>query len=241
MAQMGFCDKHNMVAFLQNPSKSEEFHQIVDFLADSHIRYVLTANPTIYVSLVEQFWQTATVKIVNDEEQQITVIVDGHKFAITKASVRRHLQLADVDGLSSLPNTKIFEQLSLMGPKKTSWEQFSSNIATAIICLATNRTFKFSHLIFDVYVAPSLKQKLFSNMKIRFLGVHVPLFDTMLLHDQPGQGEGLTVSVESQHTPTTSSPSKSQPTTSQPTSSQATSSQATSSHEHITTTSSPHP
>ncbi|GJY31565.1 ribonuclease H-like domain-containing protein [Tanacetum coccineum] len=58
---------------------------------------------------------TATVKIVNDGEQQITVTIDGHKFAITEASVRRHLQLADVDGLSSLPNTKIFEQLSLMG------------------------------------------------------------------------------------------------------------------------------
>ncbi|GJS33330.1 hypothetical protein Tco_0531712 [Tanacetum coccineum] len=96
-----------------------------------------------------------------------------------------------------------------------------------------------------VYVAPSLKQKLFSNMKIGFSGVHVPLFDTMLLHDQPGQGEGPTVSVESQHTPTASSSSTSQPTTSQPTSSQATSSQAPSSHEPttepITTTSSPHP
>ncbi|GKC80321.1 hypothetical protein Tco_1131095 [Tanacetum coccineum] len=95
-----------------------------------------------------------------------------------------------------------------------------------------------------------VKQKLFSNMKIGFSRVHVPLFDTMLLHDQPGQGEGPTVSVESQHTPTTSSSSTSQPTTSQPTSSQATSSkvtslQAPSSHEPttepITTTSSPHP
>ncbi|GJU33174.1 hypothetical protein Tco_1176763 [Tanacetum coccineum] len=117
MAQIGFCDKYNMVAFLQKPSGSEEFHQIVDFLADSHIRYALTANPTIYVSLVEEFWQTATVKTVNDGEQQINVTVDGHKFPITKASVRRHLQLADVDGLSSLPNTEIFEQLSLMGTK----------------------------------------------------------------------------------------------------------------------------
>ncbi|GKA03400.1 hypothetical protein Tco_0676181 [Tanacetum coccineum] len=118
MAHMGFCDKHNMVAFLQKPSGSEEFHQIVDFLAGSHIRYALTANPTIYVSLVEQFWQTATVETLNDGEQQITVTVDGHKFAITEASVRRHLQLADVDGISSLPNTEIFEQLSLMGGGK---------------------------------------------------------------------------------------------------------------------------
>ncbi|GJT48964.1 ribonuclease H-like domain-containing protein [Tanacetum coccineum] len=53
--------------------------------------------------------------LINDGEQQITVIVDGHKFAITEASARRHLQLADPYGLSSLPNTEIFEQLTLMG------------------------------------------------------------------------------------------------------------------------------
>ncbi|GJT79742.1 retrovirus-related pol polyprotein from transposon TNT 1-94 [Tanacetum coccineum] len=82
----------------------------------------LTLNPTIYASLIEQFWQTATVKIVNNGEQQLTVIVDGQTIAITKASVRRHLQLADADGISSLPNTKIFEQLTLMGSLRTSSE-----------------------------------------------------------------------------------------------------------------------
>ncbi|GKA54337.1 hypothetical protein Tco_0753286 [Tanacetum coccineum] len=115
MANMDFCDKHNMVAFLQKPTGSEEFHQIVDFLAGSHIRYALTANPTIYVSLIEQFWQTVTVDTVNDGEQQLTVTVDGQTIAITEASVRRHLQLADADGISSLPNTEIFDQLTLMG------------------------------------------------------------------------------------------------------------------------------
>ncbi|GJZ90728.1 hypothetical protein Tco_0662655 [Tanacetum coccineum] len=105
MANMDFCDKHNMVAFLQKPSGSEEFHQIVDFLAGSHIRYALTANSTIYISLIEQFWQTATVETINEREQQITATVDGHKLAITEASVRRqasvrrHLQLADDDGV----------------------------------------------------------------------------------------------------------------------------------------------
>ncbi|GJS14515.1 hypothetical protein Tco_0408987 [Tanacetum coccineum] len=56
-----------------------------------------------------------------------------------------------------------------------------------------------------------------SNMWHKRLGVHVPLFDTMLVHDQPSQGEGPTLTVESQHTPS-ASPSTSQPTTSQPTS-----------------------
>ncbi|GKD02411.1 hypothetical protein Tco_1177385 [Tanacetum coccineum] len=36
--------------------------------------------------------------------------------------------------------------------KKTAWDQFSINIATAIICLATNRTFNFSKFIFDAMV-----------------------------------------------------------------------------------------
>ncbi|GKC20459.1 hypothetical protein Tco_1022609 [Tanacetum coccineum] len=78
-----------MVAFLQKSTGSEEFHQIVDFLADSHIRYALTANPTIYASLIEQFWQTATVETVNNGEQQLSVIVDGQTIAITEAYVRR--------------------------------------------------------------------------------------------------------------------------------------------------------
>ncbi|GJY71287.1 hypothetical protein Tco_0474990 [Tanacetum coccineum] len=120
---------------------------------------------------------TATVEIVNDGEQHITVIVDGQTIAITEASVRRHLQLADVDGISSLPNTKIFEQLTLIG-----------------------------------YVS--------NGDKLTFQkGEHIPLFDSMLIHDQPGQGEGPTLTVESQHTPI-ASPTTSQPTTSQPMSSQ---------------------
>ncbi|GJY23040.1 hypothetical protein Tco_0396698 [Tanacetum coccineum] len=196
MANMDFCDKHNMVAFLQKPTGSEEFHQIVDFLAGSHIRYALTANPTIYVSLIEQFWQTATVKTVNDGEQQITVTVDGQTIAITEASVRRHLQLADADGISSLPNTEIFEQLTLMG-----------------------------------YVS--------NDDKLTFQkGEHIPLFDSMLIHDQPGQGEGPTLTIESQHTPIASS-TTSQPTTSQPMSSQEQPSQVTTTEPIITTSSPP--
>nr|GEV11691.1 hypothetical protein [Tanacetum cinerariifolium] len=41
--------------------------------------------------------------------------VDGQVKTITEASVRRHLKLADADGISSLPTTKFFEQLALMG------------------------------------------------------------------------------------------------------------------------------
>ncbi|GKB01518.1 putative ribonuclease H-like domain-containing protein [Tanacetum coccineum] len=59
--------------------------------------YALTTNPTIYVSLIEKLWQTATVKTVDNGEQEITATVDGKEFTVTEAYVRRHLQLADVE------------------------------------------------------------------------------------------------------------------------------------------------
>ncbi|GJS40440.1 hypothetical protein Tco_0565483 [Tanacetum coccineum] len=86
-----------MVAYLKKPTGSEGFQKIVDFLNGSHIRFALFKNHTIYVSLIENFWQTATVRTVDNGEQEITATVDGKEFTITEASVRRHLQLADVE------------------------------------------------------------------------------------------------------------------------------------------------
>ncbi|GJW95992.1 hypothetical protein Tco_0177800 [Tanacetum coccineum] len=152
MANLEFCDKHNMVAYLVKSEGSEGFHEIIDFLTSSHIYYALTECPTLYISLIEQFWQTAALSTTEDGVHAITATIDGRDKIITEASIRRHLKLQDSEGLSSLPNAEIFEQLARMGSKKTAWDQFSSNIATAIICLATNRIFNFSRFIFDAMV-----------------------------------------------------------------------------------------
>ncbi|GKC28651.1 hypothetical protein Tco_1035945 [Tanacetum coccineum] len=109
-----------MVAYLKKPEESEGFHQIMDFLNTSHIRYALTENPTIYVSLIKQFWQTATVSTLDNGEMEITATIDGNVKIVTEASIRRHLKLEDFDGISSLSTTKIFEQLSQMGYVSTS-------------------------------------------------------------------------------------------------------------------------
>ncbi|GJX05285.1 hypothetical protein Tco_0191201 [Tanacetum coccineum] len=74
-------------------------------------------------------------------------------------------------------------------------------------------------------------------MKRGFSGEHIPLFDSMLIHDQPGQDKGATLPIESQHTPIASL-TTSQPTTSQPMSSQEQPSQVLKT-EPIITTSSP--
>ncbi|GJU72305.1 hypothetical protein Tco_1263710 [Tanacetum coccineum] len=105
-----------MVAFLKKPEGSAEFHQIVDFLNFTHIKYALTENPTIYVSLIHQFWKTASASTSENGEMEITATIDGRVKTVTEASIRRHLKLEDSDGISTLPNTEIFEQLALMVP-----------------------------------------------------------------------------------------------------------------------------
>ncbi|GKC89279.1 hypothetical protein Tco_1149928, partial [Tanacetum coccineum] len=56
-----------------------------------------------------------TARTTDDGEVEITASIDGQVKTITEASLRRHLNLEDSDCITSLPNTKIFEQLALMG------------------------------------------------------------------------------------------------------------------------------
>ncbi|GJX14788.1 hypothetical protein Tco_0206546 [Tanacetum coccineum] len=115
MTNLEFCDIHNMVAYLHKIEGSEYFHQIVDFLNTSHIKYAITENPTIYVSLIHQFWQTASASTSENGEMEITATIDGRVKIVSEASIRRHLKLEDSDGITTFPNTEIFEQLTLMG------------------------------------------------------------------------------------------------------------------------------
>nr|GEW22783.1 putative ribonuclease H-like domain-containing protein [Tanacetum cinerariifolium] len=111
---LAFCDYHNMIAILEKSEHNVDFHQIVDFVEASQIR--------------------------------------------------RNLKLNDEEGISSLPDVELFENLALLGynilpnqkftfqkgqfshqwkflihtimqclsPKSTGFNEFSSNIATAV-------------------------------------------------------------------------------------------------------------
>ncbi|GJY18510.1 hypothetical protein Tco_0390001 [Tanacetum coccineum] len=104
-----------MAAFLKKSIGSEGFHQVIDFLTYSHIRYALTKKPAVYVSFIKQFWRTAKATTDDNGELEITATIDGHSKTITEASLRTHLKLEDHDGITSIPNSEIFEQLALMG------------------------------------------------------------------------------------------------------------------------------
>ncbi|GJS10870.1 putative ribonuclease H-like domain-containing protein [Tanacetum coccineum] len=127
------------------------FAEIVDFLRGSNLRYALTSNPTIYDSLVKQFWQTATANTIADGTLEIHATIDTTGYTITEASIRDKLQLADASGITMLPNDEIFEGMGQMGSKSGGWDQFGSNIATALICLSTGRTKRFLGILKGVF------------------------------------------------------------------------------------------
>ncbi|GJW03060.1 hypothetical protein Tco_1561916 [Tanacetum coccineum] len=205
MTTLKFADTHNMVVFLAKPAKSEGFEQIVDFLNAHTIKYALTINLIIYTSCIEKFWATIKAKTVNGEVQ-LQALVDGKKIIIIESIVRRDLQLEDAEGVDCLPNATIFEQLTLMGSKTTAWNEFSSTMASAIICLATNQKFNFSKNIFESMV------KNLENVSGKFLmyprvgkgvsGRITPLFPTMVVHNQEEIGEGSAMPTDPHHTPT---------------------------------------
>ncbi|GJY89479.1 hypothetical protein Tco_0504675 [Tanacetum coccineum] len=77
-----------------------------------------TATKKEFIKLekpVRRSIRTAEVSTDTDGEVTITAIIDGQSKTITEASLRRHLKLEDHDGITSIPNSEIFEQLALMG------------------------------------------------------------------------------------------------------------------------------
>ncbi|GJU96666.1 hypothetical protein Tco_1321422 [Tanacetum coccineum] len=123
MADLKFANTHNMVVFLSKLEECKGFEQIA----------------------------TVKVKTINGEVQ-LQALVDGKKIIITESPMRRDLQLEDAEGVDCLSNTTIFEQLTVMSFKTTAWNEFSSTMASAIICLATSQKFNFSKYIFESMV-----------------------------------------------------------------------------------------
>ncbi|GJQ95418.1 hypothetical protein Tco_0006557 [Tanacetum coccineum] len=112
------------------------------------LQFANTHNLVVFLSKpAESEGFKQIVKTVNGEVQ-LQALVDGKKIIIAKASVRRDLQLNDKEGTDCLPNATIFEELTRIA-KTTAWNEFSSTMASAIICLATNQKFNFSKYMFE--------------------------------------------------------------------------------------------
>nr|GEX68348.1 hypothetical protein [Tanacetum cinerariifolium] len=184
-----------MVPFLTKSDASAGFDQIVDFLNAHVIRYALMVNPTIYVSCIKQFWATTSIKKANDVVK-LQALIDGKKVVVTEDVIRQNLRLDDADGVECLPNEEIFAELARMGyekpppnAKRTTWNEFSCSMTSAIICLATVDDLS-SHT--TRYTSPALTQKVFANIRRvgkGFSGVETPLFASMLVQPQAAEVE----------------------------------------------------
>ncbi|GJW57787.1 hypothetical protein Tco_0104518 [Tanacetum coccineum] len=71
--------------------------------------------------------RTATARTSANGEVELTTTTNGQVKTITKASLRRHLKLEDNGGVTTLPNSDIFEQLALMGAPETSPSRITSS------------------------------------------------------------------------------------------------------------------
>ncbi|GJS41441.1 putative ribonuclease H-like domain-containing protein [Tanacetum coccineum] len=208
----------------------------------------------LHMDLFGPTFRSAEASTDDNGEVQIAASIDGHSMSITEASLRRHLKLDDQDGITSIPNLEIFEQLALMGyhtdsdkltfqkgafspqwrflihnilhclsPKKTAWEKFSSNIATA-----RNQLQQHSR----TYHVPSLSIKVFNNMKRPtkgYSGQEVALFPSMLDVSEPSTSPSRITSSPSyspepspspepsfEHSPDHTTAAASQPSPTQP-------------------------
>nr|GEU55248.1 hypothetical protein [Tanacetum cinerariifolium] len=171
-----------MIAYLTKSDASEGFNQIIDFLNGSSIKYALTINPNIYVSCIKQFWTSVAVKKVNDvtrlqalvdkEKVKITEATLRDALRLDDAEGIECLPneeiFAELERMGyEKPSTKltfykaffssqlkflIHTILQCMSGKRTSWNEFSSSMASAIICLSTSRKFNFSMYIFNSLV-----------------------------------------------------------------------------------------
>ncbi|GKF05132.1 hypothetical protein Tco_0035800, partial [Tanacetum coccineum] len=133
-----------------------------------------------------------------DGSLEIRATIDNTRYTISEASIRDSLQLDDATGITMLPNADLFEGMGQIGyptdgtftfwksfftpqwrflvhhllhcisSKSGGWDQFGSNIATALICLSSGRVYNFSKLIFDGMVA-NLKSKIEFLMYPHFL------------------------------------------------------------------------
>nr|GEZ20154.1 synaptobrevin, longin-like domain protein [Tanacetum cinerariifolium] len=186
MARLAFCDYHNMIDILEKYEHNIDFHQIVDFVEASHLRIETTNEGTKILATVDGKPRTISESSIRrnlklKDEAGISSLPDAELF--------ENLTLM---GYNILPNQKFSFQkgqfshqwkylihtiMQCLSPKNTGFNEFSSNIATALVCLATNRVYNFSKMIFD--------------------GRTVPLFPSMLVT----MGEGSSTPTEPHYTP----------------------------------------
>nr|GEW14073.1 hypothetical protein [Tanacetum cinerariifolium] len=164
-----FAESHNMVAILEKSDAAQGFEQIIDFLSGSYIQHALTVNPHVYISCIKQFWNTAVVKRSDDvtrlqalvDKKKIVISEEVVREILQLDNAEGIICLPNDEifaGLARMryekPSTKltfykaffssqwkflIHTLLHSLSAKRTSWNEFSSAMASTLICLSTEQ------------------------------------------------------------------------------------------------------
>nr|GEX22029.1 hypothetical protein [Tanacetum cinerariifolium] len=180
MSTPTFTKTHNLIAFLEKPSESNGFEQIVDFL---------------------------NIKTVNDDVQ-LQALIDRKKVVNNEASIKYDHKLNDAEGTSCLSNAVIFKELTRIGTmasaiiclannKKFNFSKYilknlKKNLEAGVPFYMFPRFIPVfvNHQLGDmshhkgIFVNPSLTKKVFANMKrvgTGFSRAVTPLFGTMMV------------------------------------------------------------
>nr|GEY55715.1 hypothetical protein [Tanacetum cinerariifolium] len=170
------------VWLLQKSDAADGFEQIINFLSGSYIHYALTVNHHIYISCIKQFWNSVFVKrsgdvtrlqaLVDKKKIVISEAVIREILQLNDAEGVVCLPNEKIfAGLAQMGYEKPFTKLTFykdffssqwkflihtilqsLSAKRTSWNEFSTTMASAVICLSKGQRFNFSKYIFDSLV-----------------------------------------------------------------------------------------
>nr|GEV02381.1 hypothetical protein [Tanacetum cinerariifolium] len=113
-------------------------------------------NETVYKEWEDRMERDATTSSRLEAEQdsggsrcQVTILEGAKAQTRFEAASKQSNDPPLSRGTACLPNDTIFAELARIGAKTTAWNEFSSTMASVIICLANNQKFNFSKYTFD--------------------------------------------------------------------------------------------
>nr|GEV67115.1 hypothetical protein [Tanacetum cinerariifolium] len=170
-----FADTHNVVAILEKSDAVEGFEQIFDFLTDVTRLQALVDKKKIVTSeaIIREILQlddAVGVVCLSTEEIFAGLAQTGYEKPSTKLTFYKAF-------FSSQWKFLIHTLLQSLSAKRTSWNEFSTAMASVVICLSKGQKFNFSKYIFD-----SLVRNVDSSSKFNMY----PRFIQLIIQNQVG-------------------------------------------------------
>nr|GFA49502.1 hypothetical protein [Tanacetum cinerariifolium] len=174
-----------MVAILEKSDAAGEFKQIIDFLTvvkrsgDVTRLQALVDKKRIVITeevvreILQLNYAEGVICLPNDE-----IFAGLARMGYEKPSTKLTFYKAF---FSTQWKFFIHTILHSLSAKRTSWNEFSSTMASALICLSLGQRFNFSKYIFESLVRNVDSSSKFYMVRNGFSGVETPLFESMLV------------------------------------------------------------